>query len=414
MKKLLTLLVTAILAVTCCLGLTACGEDDTPVVALITLHGESSTYDKNFIDAFKTACENKGLGKKQYAIVSNINEDISCYNTAKDLVDQGYKGIFADSFGHEAFMIQAAEEFKDVQFYHATGTSALARNLSNFHNAFASIYEGRYIAGYAAGLKLLTMTDKADSSNNFKLGYVGAHPYAEVISGYTSWYLGVQAALEENPVNEITYTATMDVTYTGTWYGETEEKSAAETLIQGGAVLVSQHADSMGAPTACDTARVPNVAYNGSTGKNTLVAYSKINWVPYFEKMIDQVKGGAAVETDWTGTIATESVQWEVGPAATTGAKAKLNEIQNELIAGTRKVFDTSKFEVNTTNLDAIVASQFNAVSDYDVDGTTLTSFTVAGVDVIKTAGSITYFDESTVMSAPYFEIIIEGITVLS
>ena len=135
---------------------------------------------------------------------------------------------------------------------------------------------------------------------------------------------------------------------------------------------------------------------------------------PYFEKMIDQVKGGAAVETDWTGTIATESVQWEVGPAATTGAKAKLDTIQNELIAGTRKVFDTSKFEVNTANLDAIVASQFNAVSAYEVDGTTLTSFTVAGVDVIKTAGSITYFDESTVMSAPYFEIIIDGITVLS
>ena len=411
MKKLLTLLVAALLAVTCCLGLTACGNED-PMVALITLHGEDSTYDKNFIDAFKAACKDAGLSEKQYTIVSNVEEDVSCYNTAKDLVDQGYKGIFADSFGHEAFMIQAAKEFTDVQFYHATGTSAIAENLDNFHNAFASIYEGRYLAGYAAGLKLLTMTDKA-VNGNFQLGYVGAHPYAEVISGYTSWYLGVKAALAENPVNNVTYTATMQVKYTGTWYGVEEEKTAAETLIQNGAVLVSQHADSMGAPNACETANVPNVAYNGSTNKNTLVAYSKINWAPYFKKVIDQVKGGAKVETDWTGTIASGSVQWALGAGATNGAQATIETVQSQLTDGTRKVFDTSKFTVNTANLDEIVASAFNAVSAYTVNGSTLTSFTVAGQNVIKTAGSVNYFDESTVMSAPYFEIIVGGITII-
>ena len=136
MKKLLTLLVAVLLAVTCCLGLTACGNED-PMVALITLHGEDSTYDKNFIDAFKTACKEAGLSEKQYTVMSNINEDSACYDAAADLVDQGYKGIFADSFGHESYMIQAAKEFTDVQFYHATGTNAIAENLNNFHNACA-------------------------------------------------------------------------------------------------------------------------------------------------------------------------------------------------------------------------------------------------------------------------------------
>ncbi len=386
MKKLFTLLLTVLLAVGCCFGLTACGE--TPTVALITLHGEDSTYDKNFIDAFKEACANKGLNKNQYAIVSDIPEKNECYETAAKLADQGCKGIFADSFGHEDFMIKAAKEFTNVQFYHATGYKSQIENLANYHNAFASIYEGRYIAGYAAGLKLLTMTDKA-VDNNFKLGYIGAFTYAEVISGYSSWYLGVKSALDEfNAENGTAYTCTMDVTFTGSWYDEAGEKAAAETLISSGAVLVSQHADSMGAPTACDTANVPNVAYNGLTGKNTLVAYSKINWVPYFEMMIEKALGGADVATDWTGTISTNSVQWALGPGAAAGSQEKLVAIENELKNGTRKVFDCSNFTVAGVQL---------TVSDPNV--------------VLDAATGITYFAESATQSAPYFDLEIDGIT---
>jgi len=391
MKKLFTLLLTAVMVVGCCFGLTACGEteDTTPLVALITLHGEDSTYDKNFIDAFKAACAKKGLNKKQYAIMSNVKEGVECYDAAADFADQGYKGIFADSFGHEDYMIQAAEEFPQVQFYHATGYKSQIVNLPNYYNAFASIYEGRYIAGYAAGLKLLTMTDKA-VSNNFQLGYVGAFTYAEVISGYSSWYLGVKAALDEyNAENGTAYTCTMDVTFTGSWYDETAEKTKAETLITNSkAVLVSQHADSMGAPTACDNARVPNVAYNGNTGKNTLVAYSKIDWQPYFEKMIDRARGGASVEKDWTGTMATGSVKWAVGPAAADGTLAKLNVVQAELNNGTRFVFDCSKFTVGGS---ALTTADANVVAD--------------------TATGIVYFAESTTQSAPYFDLEIDGIT---
>lgn len=382
MKKLFTLLVAAVMTVACCFGLTACGEKEKPVVGLITLHGEASTYDKNFIDAFKAACQKNGLKESQYRIVTDIDEGSVCYDTAADLVDKGCKGIFADSFGHEQFMIQAAKAFKDVQFYHATGVNALAENLSNFHNAFASIYEGRYLAGYAAGLKLNTMKDKA-VSGVFTVGYVGAYTYAEVISGYTSWFLGLQAALDEG------YTAEMKVQFTGSWYDEAGEKTAAETLIEKGCVLISQHADSMGAPTACDTANIPNVAYNGSTGKDTLVAYSKINWEPYFDMMIKNALNGTSVVTDWCGTLETGSVQWALGPNVADGTLAAIQTVEAELKAGTRKVFDCSKFTV---------------------DGNPLTTFKVGDKEVVKTADGITYFSESEVMSAPYFSMNIDGI----
>lgn len=422
MKKLLTLLVTAVLAVTCCFGLTACGEK--PVAGLICLHGENSTYDKNFIDAFKTACENKGV---KYVIATDINEDDSCYNKAAEFVDSGCKVIFADSFGHEKFMIQAAKEFTDVEFCHATGTQAKQESsLANYHNAFASIYEGRYLAGYAAGLKLNTMKGKA-VDNNFKVGYVGAYTYAEVISGLTSWFLGLEAALDEG------YTATMEVQFTGSWYDETLEKEAAETLMNNGAVLVSQHADSMGAPTACDTASVPNVSYNGTTGKNTNVAYSKINWVPYFEYMLDNY-AEHKIAKDYCGTILDGSVVAGVSTAAADGTAAKLEEVKTKINNGEIKIFDCSKFTVKDNSMvreNIIYQSQKQADGSYldvavgttDDDGRILTYKAdvngdyLGDTNVIKTVDGVTFFDESNATdfrSAPYFDLTIDGITFLN
>ena len=421
MKKVLALLLTVAMSVACLSTLAACGggEKADPVAALITLHGESSTYDKNFIDAFKTACANKGLKKSQYTIAVNIPEGDACYNKAADFADKGYKAIFADSFGHEDYMIKAAKEFTNVNFYHATGTKAHTEGLANFHNAFASIYEGRYLAGYAAGLKLNTMKDKA-VENNFQVGYVGAYTYAEVISGYTSWFLGLQAALDEG------YTATMEVQFTGEWYDETGELSAANTLIERGAVLVSQHADSMGAPTACADANVPNVSYNGSTGKDNLVAYSKINWVPYFEMMIDEALGNGTVPTDYCGGLEDGSVVWDLGPNVAEGTLEKVKAVEAELKAGTRQVFDCSKFTVTVrpfgTNGEDDFGLNPNATVDNDghltgymADVNTDPAYT-GDTEVVKTVGSTTYFaeSESGKRSAPYFDIQIDRIYLLN
>jgi basic membrane protein A len=358
-------------------------------VGLITLHGEVSTYDKNFIDAFNNVVAKLGIPAANVIIKSNVDETEACYKTAKDMVAQGCNYIFADSFGHETYMIQAAKEFPNVQFCHATGTKAITENLPNYHNAFASIYEGRYLAGVAAGLKLKEMGYEGKAP---KVGYVGAWPYAEVISGYTSWFLGVRSIIKD---------ATMEVKYTNSWYDETKEKESAEALIASGCVLISQHADSYGAPSACEAKNVPNVSYNGSTEAScpkTFIVSSKINWEPYFEYSIKSTAAGKAFATDWCGTIATGSVQLtEYGATATAAGTAEyVAAEQAKIQAGTLKVFDTKNFTVDGKTLTEYGADVID-VGDYKPD----TNAIVNGV-----------FLESVGRSAPYFNIIIDGITI--
>lgn len=422
MKKLLTILFALMLTIVACVS---CGNDSasttdstsastdkvTVKAGLITLHDENSTYDKNFIDAFKAACEATGV---QYLIKSGIPEGNACYDAAMELVDEGCNYIFADSFGHESFLLKAAKECPDVQFSHATGTTAHTEKVSNFHNAFASIYEGRYVAGVAAGLKLKAMMD-ADSSVKPVVGYVGAYTYAEVISGYTSWYLGVKSIVPN---------VTMKVQFTGSWYDETAEKTAAETLIKEGAVLISQHADSMGAPNACETAGVPNVSYNGSTEvacPNTFIISSRINWQPYFEYCIDAVANKKAIDTDWCGELGdtrdTGSVCYtELGKKAPVeGTDAKLAEVVAQIKNGALKIFDVSKFTVTKTeskNVNATVDAEGH-LTGYMADVNTDKDYT-ADTQVVKTENGVTYFAESVFRSAPYFDIQIDGIELLN
>ena len=469
MKKFLTLMLTAVMAVACCFGLTACGhkhdyvgtviskgtcteqgetkfvcaeDGDTyttknealghsykngkcvrcnadavnpaPIakenikIGLICLHGEGSTYDKNFIDAFESACRAKGLTEAQYIMKTDIEENASCKEAAENLVDQGCNIIFADSFGHAPYIKEVAKSNPNVQFYHATGNDAHTSSTPNYHNAFAYIYEGRYLAGVAAGVKLKAMNDAGqitaknkDENGNIKLGYVGAFTYAEVISGFTSWYLGVKSVMDN---------VVMDVQFTGSWYNEGFEKNAANTLIEKGCALISQHADSWGAPGACEAAGIPNVSYNGSTASrcpNTFIVSSRINWQPYYEYIIDCAINGKLADTDWSEglgeTLANGSVVLtELGNAAAEGTQAIINEKVEGLKNGTIKVFDCSKFTVKGQHLTSYLAD----VDNWD-------DF-IPETEVIKTEKGITYFAESEFRSAPYFDIQIDGITYLN
>ena len=363
-------------------------------VGFIFLHDENSTYDLNFINAAKAACEALGLTEDQYVLRTNVPEGQECYDAAAELADDGCNIVFADSFGHEDFMIQAAREFPKVQFCHATGTKAHTEGLDNYHNAFASIYEGRYLAGIAAGMKLNEMIEAGEiTADQAKMGYVGAFTYAEVISGYTSFYLGAKSVCPS---------VTMDVTFTGSWYDETAEKEAANKLIAEGCVLISQHADSMGAPTACEEAGVPNVSYNGSTldaCPNTFIVSSRIDWEPYFEYMINCVVNGEAIAADWTGTLSTGSVVLtDVNEAAAAEGTAEAIETAKAALEdGSLHVFDVSTFTVGGETLTSYMADV-----DTDPDYTPDTEAIVDG-----------YFSESTFRSAPYFDIQIDGINLL-
>ena len=410
MKKFLALLLSLVMV----LALVACGDkkDDTNTddqdnnevtdfkVGFIMLHDENSTYDLNFINAAKEACETLGV---EYTIVTNVPEGQECYDKAAELADAGCNIIFADSFGHEDYMIQAAKDFPDVQFCHSTGTKAHTEGLSNYHNAFASIYEGRYLAGIAAGMKLNEMIANGEfTADEAKIGYVGAFTYAEVISGYTSFFLGARSVCP---------TATMEVTFTGSWYDETAEKEGAEKLIQNGCVLISQHADSMGAPTACEKAGVPNVSYNGSTvsvGPNTYIISSRIDWAPYYVYAIQATMDGKTIDADWTGTLATKSVVLSDlnTNVAADGTQAAIDEAMKKLENGELHVFDVSTFTVTGKNVTADMKT--------DAEGH-LTSY-MADVDNDANMEHDTevvhdgYFAESEKRSAPYFDLEIDGI----
>ena len=390
MKKILSLLL-AIVMVMGLFAVSAAAEAADVKIGFIFLHDENSTYDLNFLNGAKEACEKLGV---EYIIKTNVPEGSECQEAAEDLADSGCNIVFADSFGHEDYMIEAAKEFPEVQFCHATGTKAHTEGLTNYHNSFASIYEGRFLAGVAAGLKLNEMIEAGEfTAEEAKMGYVGAFTYAEVVSGYTSFYLGAKSVCPS---------VTMDVTFTGSWYDETAEKEAANKLIEGGCKLISQHADSMGAPTACENAGVPNVSYNGSTVDacpNTFIVSSRINWAPYFEYIINCVANGEEIATDWTGTIATGSVLLsDVNEkAAAAGTVEKLAEVKAALEDGSLKVFDTATFTVEGAAVESYLA---------DVD----TDPAYEGDTEVVIDGA---FCESTFRSAPYFDLKIDGITLL-
>ena len=397
MKKILSLILVLSMVLALGLTFTSCGDDDEFKLGVILLHDEASTYDKNFIEAVERAKVALGLTDEQVIYKKGIPESNACYEAAADLVDQGCDIIFADSFGHEDYMIKAAREFPEVQFCHATGTKAHTEGLANYHNAFASIYEGRYLAGVAAGLKLNQMiANNTITAEQAKIGYVGAFTYAEVISGYTSFFLGARSVCPS---------VTMDVQFTGSWYDEVKEKDAATALINSGCVLISQHADSMGAPSVCEEKGVPNVSYNGSTVSTcpeTFIISSKIDWTPYFEYICKAVMNGETIATDWTGTLATGSVALsEINTAAAAPGTAEvIAEVKAGLMNGTINVFDTNTFTVDGVKIPA----------DHKADVNTDEAYT-ADTDVVNDNG---VFEESKFRSAPYFDLKINGITLVN
>ena len=409
-KKILSLVLALALTLSVSLALASCGKtnedllgmSESPLpapaitstvtipesfkIGFICLHDENSTYDLNFIEAAVAVQEALGLSNSQVIIKKNIEEGEACAVAARDLVEQGCSVIFANSFGHEDYVLQVAKDFPNVQFCHATGyKAALNPDVTNYQNAFANIFEGRYLAGIAAGMKLNEMIAAGEfTAEEAKIGYVGAFTYAEVVSGYTSFYLGAKSVCP---------TVTMDVQFTGSWFDPTEENNAAKALLARGCKLISQHADSMGAPSACEDAGVPNVSYNGSTYEacpETFIVSSRINWAPYFLYIIECAVKGEEIATDWCGGIEEGSVVL-TGINLDVAAEGTVEAIKNaiaEIKAGTLKVFNCANFTVQEGSLEA-----FNADA------------------MVKTENGVTYYAESSAASAPSFSYQIEGIT---
>jgi len=358
-------------------------------VGVIYIGDENEGYTASHMNGIKEMKSELGLSDSQVIEKTTIPEDESCYDAAVDLADQGCNIIFGTSFGHESYILQAAQEFPDIQFCHATGVKAATANVANFHNYFDNIYEARYASGVVAGLKLQSMIDAGTiTADQAKVGYVGAYPYAEVISGFTSFYLGIKS---------IVSSATMEVQYTNSWANSSLEAETATALISDGCVLIGQHADTTGSPSACETKGVPCVGYNvdmTSVAPDSALTSPTNNWGVYYTYAVKCVLNGESIKTDWSKGFADNAVKLTtLGKSCVEGTQAKVDETVSAIKGGTLHVFDTSKFTVNGSSLEDLIKSggDYAKYSTYVSNG---------------------YFHESEVQSAPAFDLIIDGITV--
>ena len=416
MKKFLAML----LALTMALSLVACGGSDAPAedtkapaqseseapadsgsdvkIGLICVHDINSGYDAAHIEGLSAACEDLGIdADSQIVFKYNIPEDETCYDTAVDLAEQGCTIIFSDSYGHQLYMQEAASEYSDVTFVSCTGDTAANSGLDNFKNIFPYTYESRYVSGVVAGMKLKELLDAGTVTDPY-VGYVGAFPYAEVVSGYTAFFLGIQSIVPE---------AHMDVQYTNTWYDPVAEQEAANFLMSRGCVIIGQHADSTGAPSAVQAALdggtvAYSIGYNIdmlSVAPTAALTSAQNVWAVLYKATLEKFLAGEEIPTDYACGIADGAQAISpLGPSCAEGTQDVVDAAWAGIADGSLKVFDTSKFTVGGETVTTAFA--------LDSDGDWVNDTAEAIVD-----GA---FVESVHRSAPYFSLRIDGITELN
>ena len=426
MKKLLALLLTAVML----LALVACGGNNTGnnggndtanngtsdtgdtgdagavdiKIGVICVHDENSGYDMAHIEGVTTACEELGIDMANVTFKYNVAEDQKCYDAAADLADSGCDIIFSDSYGHQAFMLQAAQEFPDVTFVACTGDQAGVAGQSNFKNIFPYTYESRYVSGVVAGMKLKELMD-AGTVTDPKIGYVGAYPYAEVVSGYTAFLLGIQSIVPE---------AYMEVQYTNSWFDLTKENETALALMQDGCVIIGQHADSTGAPSAVQAEHekgkeVYSVGYNIdmlSVAPDAALTSSQNVWSVLYKATLEKFIAGEEIPADFAcGYAMGAQTISALGSACAEGTQEAVDAAWAGIKDGSLNVFDTSKFTVDGKTVDSYEVDF--SIIDFNTGDVV---FEGPVVNVIENG----VFQESVQRSAPYFDLRIDGITELN
>ena len=375
----------------------------------IMLHDENSGYDMAHIEGLTTACKNLGLDLDTQLIIKyNVPEDENCYDAAVDLAEQGCTIIFSDSYGHQSYMQQAASEFEDVIFVSCTGDNAAASGLANLKNIFPYTYESRYVSGVVAGMKLKELLDAGTVTDPY-VGYVGAYPYAEVVSGYTAFFLGIRSIVPE---------AHMDVQYTQSWYDPAKESEAANALMARGCVIIGQHADSTGAPSAVQAAvDAGTVAYSVgynidmlSVAPTAALTSAQNNWSVLYQHMLEKLIAGEEVPADFACGYADGAVMIStLGESCAEGTQEAVDAAWAGIKDGSLKVFDTSKFTCQPST---------DGSYEVDADGHVTSAFGLdTNGDWVNDAGEAIEdgaFVESVLRSAPYFALRIDGITELN
>ena len=350
-------------------------------------------YTYNFIrgkdDATK-ALKAKGINV-EWLVKWNIGEDSSCEDANIELAEAGCQIIFNNSFGFEDYMLKVAPKYPDIQFVACTNQASWGDDLKNTHNAFANIYEGRYLAGVVAGMKMQQMIDEGKiSADEAVIGYVGAYSFAEVISGFTSYFLGARSVCPS---------ATMKVQFVGSWSDATEEGNAAAALCDAGCVMISQHADNSTPATTAQAKGAYFTSYNNdmnSIAPSACLTGTRIDWSVYFAEAIEAVANGQEFPQDWSkglkdGAVVLNDLNADI---VAPGTKEKVEEVKAKLISGETQVFDTSTFTIGGAELTTAFA--------LDTDG----DFTPDKEEAVFDGA----YHESYFQSAPYFALQIDGI----
>lgn len=414
MKKIVALMLVMIMT----LSLAACGSSDSKsgssdsntdasgiMIGAVLVGDENEGYTYAHIEGIKTAASSLGIKDSQIVWKYSVKEDNSCYEAIKDCISQGCTIVITNSYGHQSYAEQAAKEFPDVTIVSMTGDTAKNSGLSNFKNAFTGVYQSRYVSGVVAGMKIAELVkdgklsdENYDADGNVKIGYVGAFPYAEVVSGYTAFYLGIKSVYPQ---------VSMQVSYTNSWFNITAEGTAAEALLADGCVIIGQHADSTGAPQAVQAAQKAgkvcySVGYNVdmlSVAPDAALTSATNNWSVYYKYAFQCMLDKKDIVTDWSEGYETGAVAiTALGSSCAEGTDAKVKEVEAALMDGSLHVFDTSTFTVG----GAAVTSAFAT----DTDGDFAPDTDEAIIDG--------YFHESYFRAAPAFSLRIDGIKELN
>ncbi|MCI2050062.1 MAG: BMP family ABC transporter substrate-binding protein [Lachnospiraceae bacterium] len=399
-------------------------------IGVILVGDETEGYTKAHMDGIDAARQSLGLSEDQVIYMKSIPESSECYDTAIKLIkEDGCSAIFSNSYGHQNYMVQAAQENPDVTFVSMTGDFAAISGCKNMKNAFTDVYQSRYVSGVVAGMKIKELADAGkltdankDENGNVKVGYVGAFNYAEVVSGYTAFYLGIKSVYPQ---------VTMYVDYTQSWFDVDKEAAMAEKFIGDGCVIIGQHADSTGAPSACEAAfkagtTVYSVGYNVDmldVAPDVALTSASNNWSVYYTYAFKCLIDGTDIKTDWAEGYDTDAVKiTKLGTACAEGTQEKVDETIKGLKDGSIKVFDTSTFTVSSDNIAAtlkasgakVTCDSGNKVTSCQIDlsyydfstGTPTLVYQGQTIEAIVDGA----FSESTFRSAPYFSIRIDGI----
>lgn len=420
-KKIASLVLALSMTACAAMTLTSCGGKDTEKsagndlkIGVILIGDDAEGYTQAHIEGIKEAAKELNVADDQIIWKYKVPEDSSCYEAAADLVGSDCNLIFSNSYGHQDHMVQAAKEFPDVTFVSMTGDFAAISGCSNFKNAFTNIYEARYISGVVAGMKIKELIDNGtltkeshpenfDDKGNVKVGYVGAYPYAEVVSGYTAFYLGIKSVIEN---------VTMEVNYTNSWFDIDKEGQTAKALISNGCVIIGQHADSTGAPAETEAQNKAgkicySIGYNIDmldTAPTAALTSATNNWKVYYKYAIGAALNGEEIATDWSKGYAEDAVAiTKLGTSCAPGTQEAVDAAIAKIKDGSLKVFDTSKFtvdgkKVETAPVDLSYMNFAKNPPEVVYQGETK--------DAIENGA----FAESTFRAAPYFQLRIDGI----